>query len=107
MNNPLQRSVIPAGVALLSIAIVLVSSTTAAVGAPAQQTSDVDWNAVQDALGRPGTLMPGDVYRIGMPRTDLKVTVNDVQVQPASPSVHTPRSTVSGRRDGHGRPGAR
>src|SRR5215471_9557733 len=82
MKNPLQRSAIPAGVALLSIAIVLVSSTTAAVGAPAQQASDVDWNAVQEALGRPGTMMAGDVFRIGMPRTDLKVTVSDVPVQP-------------------------
>src|SRR5215471_1821197 len=81
MHHPIQRSGIVAAVALLSIAIVLVSSTAAAVGAPAQQTSDVDWNAVQDALGRPGTMMAGDVFRIGMPRTDLKVTVNDVPVQ--------------------------
>src|SRR5215831_12407182 len=80
MHHPIQRSAIVAVVALLSIAIVLVSST-AAVGAPAQQTSDVDWNAVQTALGRPGTMMAGDVFRIGMPRTDLKVTVNEVPVQ--------------------------
>ena len=81
MHHPMQRSAVVAVVALLSIAVVLVSSS-AAVGAPAQQTSDVDWNAVQEALGRPGTMMAGDVFRIGMPRTDLKVTVNDVSVQP-------------------------
>jgi Domain of Unknown Function (DUF1259) len=52
-----------------------------AAGAPARQ-ADVDWNAVQDALGRSGMMMPGDVFRIGMPRTDLKVTVNGVTVQP-------------------------
>src|SRR5262252_7000085 len=80
MHHPIQRSAIVAAVALLSIAIVLVS-TAAAVGAPAQQTSDVDWNAVQTALGRPGTMMAGDVFRINMPRTDLKVTVNGVPVQ--------------------------
>src|SRR5262249_5112374 len=45
------------------------------------QTAEVDWSAVQDAVGRPGTMMNGGVYRIGMPRTDLSVTVNGVPVQ--------------------------
>jgi len=66
---------------LSSIATVFVAGGGAAVGAPSQQVADVDWSAVQDALGRPGTMMPGDVFRIGMPRTDLKVTVNGVPVQ--------------------------
>src|SRR5579864_4804681 len=80
MNNRLQRSAILLGVTVVSVATVLISGGSAAVGAPARQ-ADVDWNAVQDALGRPGTMMPGDVFRVGMPRTDLKVTVNAVPVQ--------------------------
>src|SRR5579864_3828765 len=80
MNNRLQRSAILLGVTVVSVATVLISGGSAAVGAPARQ-ADVDWNAVQDALGRPGTMMPGDVFRVAMPRTDLKVTVNDVPVQ--------------------------
>ncbi|HEV7664674.1 MAG TPA: DUF1259 domain-containing protein, partial [Chloroflexota bacterium] len=32
--------------------------------------------------GGPGTTMAGDEFRIGMPRTDLKVTVEGVPVQP-------------------------
>src|SRR5215212_5690068 len=63
-------------------------------GAPAQagaehlthQAAEVqqdmtDWNAVAQALGKPGTMMPGDVYRIGMPRSDLNVTVEGTPVK--------------------------
>jgi hypothetical protein len=80
MRNSLKRTAIVSCVMLVSIATVLVSGGSAAVGAPARQ-GDVDWNAVQDALGRPGTMMAGDVFRIGIPRSDLKVTVNGVPVQ--------------------------
>src|SRR5919202_3675076 len=81
MKMPLQRTAMVLCVTLVSVATVLVSGGSAAVGAPARQSADVDWSAVQDALGRPGTMMAGDVFRIGMPRTDLKVTVNGVPVQ--------------------------
>lgn len=80
MNGRLQVSAILTCVTFVSIATVLVSGGSA-VGAPARQSDDVDWNAVQDAVGRAGAMMPGDVFRIGIPRTDLKVTVNGVPVQ--------------------------
>src|SRR5437899_8316801 len=76
-----RRAAISVCVMLVSVATVLVAGGGAAAGAPARQVADVDWSAVQDALCRPGTMMPGDVFRIGMPRTDLKVTVNGVPVQ--------------------------
>jgi hypothetical protein len=82
MRTRFQRIAIVACVMLGSVATVLVSGGVAA-GAPLGQATPVDWNAVQDALGRPGTMMPGDVFRIGMPRTDLKVTVDNVPVQAA------------------------
>src|ERR1051326_1621164 len=80
MPIPLRRTALSVAVMLVSIATVLFAGGGAAIGAPARQSADVDWNAVQDALGRSGTMMPGDVFRIGMPRTDLKVTVNGVPV---------------------------
>src|ERR671931_467432 len=43
--------------------------------------ADVDWKAVEQALGKTGQLQPGDVFRIGMPRTDLNVTVKGVPVK--------------------------
>jgi len=44
--------------------------------------TDPDWKAVEQALDKPGQLQPGDVFRIGMPRTDLSVTVKGVPVKP-------------------------
>jgi hypothetical protein len=81
MKIPLRRAALSVCVTIASTATVLLIGGGAAAGAPSRQVADVDWSAVQDALGRPGTMMAGDVYRIGMPRTDLKVTVNGVPVQ--------------------------
>ena len=44
--------------------------------------ADYDWNQVANALGKPGTVQPGGVYKIGLPRTDLKVMLDGVTVQP-------------------------
>ncbi len=49
----------------------------------AVQTAPVDWKRVDEAMGRKGTMMPGDVYRFSMPRSDLKVTVKGVEIKPA------------------------
>jgi len=38
----------------------------------AQQNAASGWKPVEDAMGRPGTVM-GDVLRFGMPRKDLHV----------------------------------
>ena len=42
---------------------------------------DPDWKAVEQALGKSGQLQTSDVFRIGMPRTDLAVTVKGVPVK--------------------------
>ena len=34
-----------------------------------------EWKSVEDALGRKGSMQPGDVFKFSMPRSDLKVTV--------------------------------
>ena len=34
-------------------------------------------------LGKPGTEMPGGVYRVGLPRTDLEVTLDGVEIKPS------------------------
>ncbi len=48
-----------------------------------QATAPVDWKRVDEALGRKGTMLPGDVYRFSMPRSDLKVTAKGVEIKPA------------------------
>jgi hypothetical protein len=55
--------------------VVIAAAPAAALGA------EPDWKAVEQALGKSGQLQAGDVYRIGMPRTDLAVTVKGVPVK--------------------------
>lgn len=42
-----------------------------------------DWTAVGQALGKPGTELPGGVYRVALPRSDLKVMLDGVAIKPA------------------------
>src|ERR1051325_4864610 len=44
--------------------------------------ADESWTKVGEALGKPGTEMLGGVYRVGMPRTDLKVTLDGIDIKP-------------------------
>jgi hypothetical protein len=52
-----------------------------ALSAPTFAAED-DWQAaVGKALGKPGSAMPGAIYRAGLPRTDLKVTLDGVELK--------------------------
>jgi hypothetical protein len=53
----------------------------AALSAPAV-AADETWSKVGEALGKAGTEMPGGVYRVGVPRTDLKVTLDGIDIKP-------------------------
>jgi hypothetical protein len=48
--------------------------------APGQQT---EWKSVEQALGKAGAMQPGDVYKVSLPRSDLKITVGGVELKPA------------------------
>jgi len=56
------------------------ASTAAAAPGPARQ---IDWGAVDSALGRTGTEQPGSVRRYGMPRSDMRVTAQGVAIRPS------------------------
>jgi hypothetical protein len=45
--------------------------------------SATDWDEVGQAIGKDGKLMKGDVYRVDLPRTDLQVTSQGVDIKPA------------------------
>jgi hypothetical protein len=77
MNSSFQRRGVFSSARVVSVVTVLATSASAA--APRQQQTD--WSSVEQAPGRSGTMMPGDVYRIGTLRSDLKVTVEGVPVQ--------------------------
>jgi Domain of Unknown Function (DUF1259) len=42
-----------------------------------------DWRAVAEVLGKAGIEAPNGVYRVGLPRTDLKVMLDGVELKPA------------------------
>ena len=44
--------------------------------------ADPNWAEIGQAIGKPGSEMPGGVYKISLPRTDLHVTLDGVQVKP-------------------------
>src|SRR5260370_9273623 len=47
--------------------------------------ADDDWAPVAKALGRSGAQLPGGIYRVGLGRSDLKVTLDGVAVSPTLP----------------------
>src|SRR4051794_909565 len=61
----------------------LVTSTVVLLTLAAPAHADPDWRAVAQALGKSGAEMPGGVYRVGLPRSDLKVTLDGIAIRPA------------------------
>jgi hypothetical protein len=53
--------------------VILISGASAA---------EVDWSKVDEAIGKPGANQPGGVHKFGLPRSDLKVTVDGVAIKP-------------------------
>jgi hypothetical protein len=52
-----------------------------AVASAGPALADPDWKAVAQALGKEGAVQ-GDVYRVGFPRSDLKVTLDGTEIKP-------------------------
>ena len=51
-------------------------------GSPGLAVAADDWQAqVGEALGKTGAAAPGGIYRVGLPRTDLKVTLDGVELK--------------------------
>ena len=60
----------------LTLAAALVAAAPGAVFADDWQTQ------VGEALGKTDSAAPGGIYRVGLPRTDLKVTLDGVELKP-------------------------
>jgi hypothetical protein len=59
----------------------LAISSPAIQDARAQQQSEADWKPVEEALGKSEQLQAGGVFRVAMPRSDLHVKVQGVDVK--------------------------
>jgi len=57
--------------------------TTTSLSFAQQQVTTADWKPVEQALGKSGSMQPGDVYKVSLPRSDLKVTAGGVELKPA------------------------
>jgi hypothetical protein len=61
----------------------MIVSSILLLTAAAPATSPRDWKDVEQALGRAGALLPGDVYKVSFPRSDLSVNLEQVTIKPA------------------------
>jgi hypothetical protein len=68
------------GIALVGLVVTMAAGL---VGHAPRAAAAPDWTVVERAIGKAGQQMPGGVYRIGFPRTDLTVTVQGIRVEPA------------------------
>jgi Domain of Unknown Function (DUF1259) len=62
-------------------ALVVAAGLACFVNVVIAQSSTSGWKDVEDAIGRPGQSQPGDVVRFGLPRKDLHVTLDGVEVK--------------------------
>jgi Domain of Unknown Function (DUF1259) len=69
---------------ILAIACLFcVPSASAQVGSSTSPGATASsWKQVEDAMGRPGQMQPGDVIKFGMPRKDLHVVLDGVDIKP-------------------------
>jgi len=59
----------------------LAAAALAALCAAAPALAAPDWSAVGRALGKPGAMLPGGVYKVALPRSDLKVVLDGVPLK--------------------------
>jgi len=59
-----------------------IAAITGIALASGASAADIDWSKVDQALGKPGTNQPGGVHKYGLPRSDLKITVDGVAIKP-------------------------
>jgi len=63
--------------------MVAIALFSVAFAAADQSMAASDWTVVANALGKSGTAMPGGIYRVGLPRSDLTVTLDGVTLKPS------------------------
>jgi Domain of Unknown Function (DUF1259) len=69
-------------VLILCVAILVDAQATFGGGAKQQTATPAEWRKVENAIGKTGSMQPGDVFKIGLPRTDLAVAVHGVAINP-------------------------
>lgn len=81
----LRQFILATSVSALMTILVLVACSTGQNQngqSNAGQPGATDWKPVEQSMGKAGTVQPDGVYKIGLPRTDLRVKVGDVELKP-------------------------
>ena len=68
--------------AVTAILILLATNIPFAQNTSSTSEAASHWKSVEDAIGRPGQLQPGDVIKFSLPRKDLHVTIDGIEVKP-------------------------
>jgi hypothetical protein len=71
----------PAAHALKRLAGGAAFAVMIALSAMPGSAAEIDGSKIAAALGKSGTNMPGGVYRVGLPRTDLHVTLDGLELK--------------------------
>jgi hypothetical protein len=64
------------------VSVIGAATLVASFAFQAHAADKASWDQVAQALGKTGTEMGGGVYRVGMPRTDLQVSLDGVALKP-------------------------
>lgn len=73
----------------LSLALLVMASgaarptATRAADGQTPTATPAEWQRVERTMGKPGTMLPGEVFKFSFPRSDLKVTVRGIEIKPA------------------------
>jgi hypothetical protein len=74
------------GAAVITTAFMLVVCSAPQnenTGKSTQPQTATDWKPIEQALGKAGSIQPGDIYKVSLPRSDLKVTASGVELKSA------------------------
>jgi len=61
---------------------VLISALVGTLFAASVGAVEIDWSTVDQAIGKASGIQPGGVHKWGLPRADLKITVDGVALKP-------------------------
>jgi len=61
----------------------VIAGTVAVAMTAAAAAADIDWSKVDQEIGKNGSQLPGGVHKYGLPRSDLRVSVDGVEIKPA------------------------
>lgn len=70
----------PHSIILPALIVACLALHVCAQDAPSQAAPD--WKTVEAAIGRPGQMQPGGVIKFGLPRKDLHITLEGVEIKP-------------------------